>query len=183
MPSVVLFEPQIPPNTGNVARTCAATGCELHLVEPLGLCHHRPPAETGRTRLLAPRAPASPCRLATVRNRAASARWPVGGLQQPRPAPPTTGSPSRPTTGCCSVGRPTAARGIYWLSADALLTIPMARRAAHPEGTGVRSLNLSVSVGVVLFEALRQLGALDADLCSRRPGSCARSADADPGLT
>lgn len=33
---VVLVEPQIPPNTGNVARLCAATGCVLHLVEPLG---------------------------------------------------------------------------------------------------------------------------------------------------
>ena len=33
---VVLFEPQIPPNTGNVARTCAATGTVLHLVRPLG---------------------------------------------------------------------------------------------------------------------------------------------------
>ncbi|MDQ0203664.1 tRNA (cytidine(34)-2'-O)-methyltransferase [Pectinatus haikarae] len=33
---IVLIEPQIPPNTGNIARLCAATGCELHLVEPLG---------------------------------------------------------------------------------------------------------------------------------------------------
>lgn len=33
---VVMFEPQIPPNTGNVARTCAATGTVLHLVQPLG---------------------------------------------------------------------------------------------------------------------------------------------------
>jgi len=33
---LVLVEPQIPPNTGNVARLCAATGCRLHLVEPLG---------------------------------------------------------------------------------------------------------------------------------------------------
>ena len=33
---VVLVEPQIAPNTGNVARLCAATGCALHLVEPLG---------------------------------------------------------------------------------------------------------------------------------------------------
>lgn len=33
---IVLVEPQIPPNTGNVARLCAATGCRLHLVEPLG---------------------------------------------------------------------------------------------------------------------------------------------------
>ncbi len=36
MPQVVLFQPQIPPNTGNIARTCAATKTELHLVGPLG---------------------------------------------------------------------------------------------------------------------------------------------------
>lgn len=33
---IVLVQPEIPPNTGNVARLCAATGCALHLVEPLG---------------------------------------------------------------------------------------------------------------------------------------------------
>ncbi|MDX8408884.1 MAG: tRNA (cytidine(34)-2'-O)-methyltransferase [Mariprofundales bacterium] len=33
---VVLFEPEIPPNTGNIARLCACTGCQLHLVHPLG---------------------------------------------------------------------------------------------------------------------------------------------------
>lgn len=33
---VVLVEPEIPPNTGNISRTCAATGCVLHLVKPLG---------------------------------------------------------------------------------------------------------------------------------------------------
>jgi len=33
---VVLLEPEIPPNTGNVARTCYATGSQLHLIEPLG---------------------------------------------------------------------------------------------------------------------------------------------------
>ncbi len=36
MPRVVLVHPQIPPNTGNIARTCAATETELHLVAPLG---------------------------------------------------------------------------------------------------------------------------------------------------
>ncbi len=34
--NVVLVEPQIPPNTGNIARLCSATGCRLHLVGPLG---------------------------------------------------------------------------------------------------------------------------------------------------
>lgn len=33
---LALVEPEIPPNTGNVARLCAATGCALHLIEPLG---------------------------------------------------------------------------------------------------------------------------------------------------
>ena len=33
---IVLVEPEIPPNTGNIARSCAATGSVLHLVKPLG---------------------------------------------------------------------------------------------------------------------------------------------------
>ena len=36
MLNIVLVEPEIPQNTGNIARTCAATGCALHLVKPLG---------------------------------------------------------------------------------------------------------------------------------------------------
>ncbi|MBR4435557.1 MAG: tRNA (cytidine(34)-2'-O)-methyltransferase [Clostridia bacterium] len=34
--NIVLVEPQIPQNTGNISRTCAVTGCSLHLVRPLG---------------------------------------------------------------------------------------------------------------------------------------------------
>ena len=33
---IVLYQPEIPPNTGNIIRLCANTGCRLHLVEPLG---------------------------------------------------------------------------------------------------------------------------------------------------
>lgn len=36
MLNVVLFEPEIPPNTGNIGRLCHATGADLHLIEPLG---------------------------------------------------------------------------------------------------------------------------------------------------
>ena len=36
MINVVLFEPEIPQNTGNIMRTCVATGCVLHLIKPLG---------------------------------------------------------------------------------------------------------------------------------------------------
>lgn len=34
--SIILFEPEIPPNTGNIIRLCANSGAELHLIEPLG---------------------------------------------------------------------------------------------------------------------------------------------------
>lgn len=34
--NVVLYQPEIPPNTGNIIRLCANTGCHLHLIEPLG---------------------------------------------------------------------------------------------------------------------------------------------------
>ena len=36
MMNIVLFEPEIPPNTGNIIRLAANTGCQLHLIEPLG---------------------------------------------------------------------------------------------------------------------------------------------------
>ena len=36
MINIVLFEPEIPENTGNIMRTCAATGAKLHLIRPLG---------------------------------------------------------------------------------------------------------------------------------------------------
>ena len=36
MLNIVLVEPEIPQNCGNIARTCAATGCRLHLIRPLG---------------------------------------------------------------------------------------------------------------------------------------------------
>lgn len=34
--SIILYQPEIPPNTGNIIRLCANTGCDLHLIEPLG---------------------------------------------------------------------------------------------------------------------------------------------------
>ena len=33
---IVLFNPEIPPNTGNIMRLCANTGCNLHIIEPMG---------------------------------------------------------------------------------------------------------------------------------------------------
>lgn len=154
MPNIVLYQPQIPPNTGNVARTCAATGTPLHLVEPLGfslddrqlkragldywplvplqrhlswqafLAHRRPLGG----RLIAF---SSHARQSYLNWRFGPDDWLLFGRE-------TDGLPSE-VLGC----------------ADVALTIPMAR-AALPDRCGVRSLNLSVAVGVVLFECLRQ---------------------------
>ena len=154
MPQIVLYQPQIPPNTGNVARTCAATGTPLHLVEPLGF--------TIDDRQL---------------KRAGLDYWPLVPLQ--RHADWSAFADHRRTVGGRLIAFSSHARQSYldwhygpddWLlfgresdglpcevlgCADVALTIPMAR-AARPDRSGVRSLNLSVSVGVALFECLRQ---------------------------
>ena len=156
MPRLVLFQPEIPPNTGNVARTCVATCTELHLVEPLGFeindrtlrragldywpwvrLHRHPDWEAFRQeqrrrggRLLALSRHAShPYTQITYQPE----DWLLFGRE-------TSGLP------------PTVVA-----EADATLTIPMA--GGLDQGGGVRSLNLATAAGVVLFEALRQLQA------------------------
>ncbi len=49
---IVLFEPLFPANTGNIARTCAGTNTELHLIKPLGFSTDDKHMETGWIRLL-----------------------------------------------------------------------------------------------------------------------------------
>ena len=161
MPRIVLVQPEIPPNTGNVARTCAATGSELHLVEPLGfsiddrqvrragldywplvLLHRHPhwsalreeqQRRGGRLVLLSAHAPLPYSGFSFQQD-----DWLVFGRE-------SDGLPAE-------IHEQTPHR----------LVIPLApARAATSEGgiQSVRSLNLSVAVGVVLFEALRQLNA------------------------
>lgn len=155
MPRVVLVHPEIPPNTGNVARTCAATATELHLVEPLGFeisdrqlrragldywplvdlhRHHCLEAFLAERRIRGGRMVALSARAQEVYSdfRFQSDDWLLFGRE--------------------SDGLPQSLRE----QADIALTIPM-RNASASGDTSVRSLNLSVSVGVVLFEALRQL--------------------------
>ena len=154
MPRVVLFQPEIPPNTGNVARTCAATCTELHLIEPLGF--------SLSDRYL---------------RRAGLDYWPWVQLhrhshltaflqQQQQRGGRLLALSSQGTTPYSRVafreedwllfGRESSGLPETALAAAAdILTIPMA--GSVRQGGGVRSLNLSVAVGVVLFEALRQL--------------------------
>jgi tRNA (cytidine/uridine-2'-O-)-methyltransferase len=158
MPRVILYQPEIPPNTGNVARTCAATGTELHLVEPLGFSIN--------DRQL---------------KRAGLDYWPLVPLS--RHADWSALQHQRASRGGRLVALSSHGATPYnafrfeaddWLlfgreteglppavvaQADACLTIPMAR-SSRSLVNGVRSLNLSVAVGVVLFESLRQLDLL-----------------------
>lgn len=151
-PRVVLYQPQIPPNTGNIARSCAATGVELHLVAPLGF-------EISDRHL----------------RRAGLDYWPWVNLHQ-HPgwqafqdqrqqrggrliALSSKESEPYDTFAFAAddwllFGRETDGLPLDVLdAADHRLTIPM---PAVTAGAGVRSLNLSVAVAVVLFEALRQ---------------------------
>ncbi|PZO47876.1 MAG: tRNA (uridine(34)/cytosine(34)/5-carboxymethylaminomethyluridine(34)-2'-O)-methyltransferase TrmL [Phormidesmis priestleyi] len=150
MPQIVLVHPEIPPNTGNIARTCAATGTPLHLVQPLGfdlsdkylkragldywpyvdLHLHESledfwqQAQTAGGRLIGFSAKGR-CRYTEIAYQ--SDDWLLFGKE-------SQGLSAETLQHCNSV-----------------VTIPMDK--GH-----VRSLNLSVSAAVGLFEAIRQIG-------------------------
>ena len=149
--NIVLVHPEIPPNTGNVIRLAANTGCALHLIEPLGFS-----MEDRHMR----RAGLDYHEYATVRR---YANW-DSFLQQARPEPQrlfaltTRGSvPAhqiafRPgdwlVFGSETSGLPDTVREQF----------PPAQRLRLPMREGQRSLNLSNAVAVVVFEAWRQNG-------------------------
>jgi tRNA (cytidine/uridine-2'-O-)-methyltransferase len=155
MPRVVLYQPQIPPNTGNVARTCAATAQELHLVAPLGF-------EISDRQLRRAGLDYWPYVLLSQHPNWASLQQDrrrrggrLVGLSALTEAPYTQFSFAEDDW--LLFGRETdGLPGPVLADCDVLLTIPMARPRSHPEG-GVRSLNLASAVAIVLFEALRQL--------------------------
>ena len=147
--NIVLVEPEIPPNTGNIARLCAATGSTLHLIEPLGF-------EIDDKRLA--RAGMDYWKLVTWK------RWSTWNEFQTHLATGSRlwfveqGAPRRYTQAEFArddylvFGRETAGLPLALLQAhsEQWLDIPM----ANPEA---RSLNLSNCVAIVLFEALRQV--------------------------
>ena len=155
MPQVVLFQPQIPPNTGNVARTCAATGTELHLIEPLGFqiddrqlrragLDYWPWVRLHRHGDLEA--------FLQERERRGGRLLALSSHAEQRYTDLTYRDDDWLLFGRETDGLPNPVRAL----ADVCLTIPMPCSQRHGSG-GVRSLNLSVAVGVVLFEALRQL--------------------------
>jgi tRNA (cytidine/uridine-2'-O-)-methyltransferase len=148
MLNVVLVEPEIPPNTGNIARLCLAAGARLHLVEPLGFS-----LDEAALR----RAGMDYWHLCDVK------RW--GSLEELQTIE-STGRFFYFTTKTSQVywtetfqdgdflvfGRESRGlpESLLRENADHCLTIPM-----EPEA---RSLNLATSVGIALYEAKRQIG-------------------------
>ena len=149
MVHIVLVEPEIPPNTGSIARLCAATKSPLHLIEPLGF--HIDDKHLRRAGL---------------------DYWPYVDVHRYENWPTfamahASGSfrffsthTARSYTSCRyspedflifggeTSGLPQALKQAY---AEQFYRIPM-------EGTHVRSLNLATAAAIVLYEALRQLG-------------------------
>lgn len=146
---VVLFRPEIPPNTGNVIRLCANAGARLHLVEPLGFSMEdkqlrRAGLDYHELATVRVHADWGACRAVLGERRifAASTRGAVGYAEaayQPGDA--------------FVFGAETAG-----LPEDFLAGFPRERRLRLPMKPGNRSLNLSNAVAVVLYEAWRQQG-------------------------
>ncbi|MGI6736510.1 MAG: tRNA (uridine(34)/cytosine(34)/5-carboxymethylaminomethyluridine(34)-2'-O)-methyltransferase TrmL [Anaerovoracaceae bacterium] len=146
---VVLVEPEIPPNTGNIARTCAATGSVLHLVRPLGF------ALDDRSL-----------------RRAGLDYWPAvrlqvhDSLEQFMEAYAGRTMYLATTKGERAYTEPAYRDGDMLLFGRETRGLPRDFIAAHRQqairipmsrATRLRSLNLANSAAIVLFEALRQL--------------------------
>jgi tRNA (cytidine/uridine-2'-O-)-methyltransferase len=153
--NVVLFQPEIPPNTGNVIRLCANTGARLHLVKPLGF---QLDARSVR------RAGLDYHELAEVTvhdDLAACLQFcGAGGNACSRPWYAVTTKGSTPYASTRFVRHDVVVFGpeTRGLPVDVLEQCPSGRRLRIPMQPGARSLNLSNAVAVVVYEAWRQLG-------------------------
>jgi tRNA (cytidine/uridine-2'-O-)-methyltransferase len=146
---VVLFEPEIPPNTGNIIRLCANAGASLHLLHPLGFA-----MEDRQLR----RAGLDYREWAKVREHADLDAFTATVAPERLVALTTRARLSHDTfrfaAGDALLFGPES-RG---LPRDVLATVPEAQRLRVPMVSGSRSLNLSNAVAVVLYEAWRQIG-------------------------
>ena len=147
---VVLVEPEIPPNCGNIARTCAATGSRLHLVEPLGFdISDRAVKRAGLDYWHLVRVEVHPSLddLFLRHPEAASELW-LATTKAPRPYSAARFSPdSWLFFGKETAGLPLDFREKY---RERCVRLPMV--------DGARSLNLANSAAVLVYEALRQNG-------------------------
>jgi tRNA (cytidine/uridine-2'-O-)-methyltransferase len=146
---VILYQPQIPPNTGNAIRLCANTGCTLHLIEPLGF-------ELDAPRLR--RAGLDYHELALVR-RHRDLHACLAALGTARVFAVETGGGRRHVDAAFLPGDALLfGRETTGLAGAALASLPPEQRISIPMRSGNRSLNLSNAVAVVVYEAWRQQG-------------------------
>ena len=146
---VVLYQPEIPPNTGNIIRLCANTGCMLHLIEPLGF-----DLDSASVR----RAGLDYAELAIVRCYPSIAAC-LQRLSGARMFAVETGAHR-----CYAEARYRPDDALLFgpetrgLPAELLQTLAPERRISVPMRDGNRSLNLGNAVAVVVYEAWRQCG-------------------------
>lgn len=146
---IVLFEPEIPPNTGNILRLAANTGCQVHLIEPLGFA-----LDDKRLR----RAGLDYSEWRDLRR---YRDWPHF-LAEARPQRLF----ALTTKGHCRHSEARFAEGDYLLFGPETRGLPAAVRESLPPEQCLRipmrpdsrSLNLSNAAAVVVFEAWRQIG-------------------------
>lgn len=147
--TIVLYQPEIPPNTGNIIRLCANTGCDLHLVKPLGF-----PLDSAKMK----RAGLDYHEFA---NLTVHENWDecAAALAGRRIFALTTKGNTRPDQVAFApddvflFGAET--RG---LPADILNALPDTQKIRFPMLPNNRSMNLSNTVAITVFEAWRQNG-------------------------
>ena len=151
--NIVLFEPEIPPNTGNIIRLCANTGAKLHLIEPLGF-----PMEDAKLR----RAGLDYHEFAKVKVHANWAQF----LKDEKPDPQHLFALTTKGSGKFHEGKyvpndyfvfGSETKGITEEVRNAILEKNRMRLAMQDSS---RSLNLSNTVAIVVYEAWRQNGLL-----------------------
>lgn len=149
MLNIVLFEPEIPPNTGNIIRLCANTGCQLHLIEPLGF-----PWDDKRLR----RAGLDYHEFTTIKHHADYDAFLISEKPTRLFALTTKGTPAHSAVTYQDNDFLLFGPETRGLPSTILDSLPSGQKIRIPMQAESRSMNLSNAVSVVVYEAWRQLG-------------------------
>jgi tRNA (cytidine/uridine-2'-O-)-methyltransferase len=148
MLNIVLFEPEIPPNTGNIIRLCANTGFHLHLIEPLGFAW-----DDKRLR----RAGLDYHEYTALKKHASYAAFLASEAPQRMFALTTKGTPAHSAVNYQKGDYLMFGPESRGLPAEILNALPAEQKIRIPMKAESRSMNLSNAVSVVVYEAWRQL--------------------------
>ncbi|MEJ4047301.1 tRNA (uridine(34)/cytosine(34)/5-carboxymethylaminomethyluridine(34)-2'-O)-methyltransferase TrmL [Erwinia sp. SLM-02] len=146
---IVLFEPEIPPNTGNIIRLCANTGFQLHLIEPLGFAW-----DDKRLR----RAGLDYHEFTAIKHHANYEAFVAAEAPERLFALTTKGTPAHSAVSYQDGDYLLFGPETRGLPASILDALPAQQKIRIPMMAESRSMNLSNAVSVVVYEAWRQLG-------------------------